>query len=174
MTEWHIALFILQHELRYLNIRCSVLREPFHINRSFIDPPSKMQASRIIWDLRNTSESLGSLNIQDPNFWLSLSCVSTHTLYFLLWHNSLECLSMMVNAVTLWILSVYISILVTIQHYWGFSKVILHTHTHIYIYIGLQFAAQVQIIWDLGPMSPIQWICREWVKKLSPKELGNG
>ena len=106
-----------------------------HINRSFIDPPSKMQASRIIWDLRNTSESLGSLNIQDPNFWLSLSCVSTHTLYFLLWHNSLECLSMMVNAVTLWILSVYISILVTIQHYWGFSKFILYTHTYIYIYM---------------------------------------
>ena len=26
---------------------------------------------------------------------------------------------------------------------------------------------------DLGPKSPIQWICREWVRKLSSNELNN-
>ena len=39
------------------------------------------------------------------------------------------------------------------------------------VIVGLQFEAQAQIIWGLGPMSPIQWICREWVKELSPNEF---
>ena len=37
--------------------------------------------------------------------------------------------------------------------------------------LGSQFKAQAQNVWSLSPMSPIQWICREWVKELSPNEL---
>ena len=45
---------------------------------------------------------------------------------------------------------------------------------YIYISVGSWFMVQAQIIWGLGPMSPIQWICREWVKELGPNELDNG
>ena len=37
--------------------------------------------------------------------------------------------------------------------------------------IGSQFLAQAQKIWD---MSPIQWICREWVEEIGINELNNG
>ena len=30
--------------------------------------------------------------------------------------------------------------------------------------VGSQFGAQALNVWGLGPMSPIQWICREWVQ----------
>ena len=40
--------------------------------------------------------------------------------------------------------------------------------------MGSWLAVLAQIIWGLGPISPIQWIYREWVKKLSPNELDNG
>ena len=39
--------------------------------------------------------------------------------------------------------------------------------------VGSQFGAEAQIVWCLGPMSPIQWICREWVKELGLSELDN-
>ena len=44
----------------------------------------------------------------------------------------------------------------------------------IIIIVGSQFVAQAQNVWSFGSMSPIQWICREWVKKLGPNELDNG
>ena len=40
--------------------------------------------------------------------------------------------------------------------------------------VGSRFGAQAQKVWGLGPMSPKQWICREWVKELGPSELDNG
>jgi len=40
--------------------------------------------------------------------------------------------------------------------------------------VGTQFEAQAQNICNLGPMSPIQWICRECVKEQGPNELDNG
>ena len=49
-----------------------------------------------------------------------------------------------------------------------------YIYIYIYIYVGSQFEAQARNIWSLGPMSPIQWICRKWVKELSPNELDNG
>ena len=42
------------------------------------------------------------------------------------------------------------------------------------VIVGSQFAVQAQNVWSLCPMSPIQWICREWVKELGPNELKNG
>ena len=36
----------------------------------------------------------------------------------------------------------------------------------IIIIVGTRFADQVQGVWNLGPVSPIQQICKEWVKKL--------
>ena len=44
----------------------------------------------------------------------------------------------------------------------------------IIIIVGSQFTAQVQVIQSLGPVSPLQWIYREWVEELSPKEWDNG
>ena len=40
--------------------------------------------------------------------------------------------------------------------------------------VGIRFTAQAQNIWDLGPMSPIQKICREWVEELGLNEFDNG
>ena len=40
--------------------------------------------------------------------------------------------------------------------------------------VGSQIEAQAQNVWSLSPMSPIQWIYREWVKELGPSELDNG
>ena len=48
------------------------------------------------------------------------------------------------------------------------------TNIYIYIYVGSQFIAQAQKIWDMSPVSPIQWICREWVEELGINELNNG
>lgn len=31
---------------------------------------------------------------------------------------------------------------------------------------GSQFVTQAQKVWDMSPMSPVQLICREWVKEL--------
>ena len=52
----------------------------------------------------------------------------------------------------------------------------LNNHYNIIVIpiVGSQFAAQAQNVWSLGPMSSIQWICREWVKKLGPNDLDNG
>ena len=36
----------------------------------------------------------------------------------------------------------------------------------IIIIVRTRFADQAQGVWDLGPVSPIQQICKEWVKKL--------
>ena len=44
----------------------------------------------------------------------------------------------------------------------------------IIIIVGSQFAAQAQVIQSLGLVSPLQWIYREWVEELSPKEWDNG
>ena len=40
--------------------------------------------------------------------------------------------------------------------------------------VGSQFVAQAQKIWDMSPMSLIQWICRELVDELGINELNNG
>ena len=40
--------------------------------------------------------------------------------------------------------------------------------------VGPQFVAQAQNVWDFGPVSPVQLICREWVEKLDFSELDNG
>ena len=37
-----------------------------------------------------------------------------------------------------------------------------------------RFSAKAQGVLDLGPMSPEQKICREWVEELGPNELDNG
>ena len=37
--------------------------------------------------------------------------------------------------------------------------------------VGSQFGAQVQNVWSFGPMSSIQWICREWIGNLDFSEL---
>ena len=42
------------------------------------------------------------------------------------------------------------------------------------ITVGSQFVAQAQKIWDMSPMSPIQWICRELVDELGINKLNNG
>ena len=39
--------------------------------------------------------------------------------------------------------------------------------------VGSRFAAQVQNVWDFGPVSPIQQICREWVEELSSNDFDN-
>ena len=41
------------------------------------------------------------------------------------------------------------------------------------IYVGSRFEIQAQIILGLGPMCPIQYICRELVKELGPNEFDN-
>jgi len=40
--------------------------------------------------------------------------------------------------------------------------------------VGSQFETQAQNVWSLGPRSPIQWICKEWVKELGSNKLDNG
>jgi len=42
------------------------------------------------------------------------------------------------------------------------------------VIVRTQFMAQAQDVWDLGLMSPVQLICREWVKELGRNELDNG
>ena len=34
------------------------------------------------------------------------------------------------------------------------------------LFVGSRFSGQAQDAWDLRPVRPIQWICREWVKEL--------
>ena len=40
--------------------------------------------------------------------------------------------------------------------------------------VGSQFTAQAQKVWDFSLVSPIQYICRGWVKELGVSELNNG
>ena len=35
-----------------------------------------------------------------------------------------------------------------------------------FIFVGSHFSTQAQDTWDFRPVSPVQWICREWAKEL--------
>ena len=56
-----------------------------------------------------------------------------------------------------------------------YIKIALHLLIYIFYFIcniyskyivGSRFSGQAQYAWDLKPVSPIQWICREWAKEL--------
>ena len=50
---------------------------------------------------------------------------------------------------------------------WKFVYLVLFEGSlSIIVIVGSRFVAQAQKIWDMSPMSPIHWICREWVKEL--------